>query len=54
MVNIHTIGAGGGSIAWIEAGGLRVGPKSAGADPSAIMVGQYEPNHRDANDFGAY
>ena len=33
VVNIHTIGAGGGSIAYVEAGGLRVGPESAGADP---------------------
>ncbi|WP_017728849.1 hydantoinase/oxoprolinase family protein [Halalkalibacterium ligniniphilum] len=39
MVNIHTIGAGGGSIAWIEAGGLRVGPKSAGADPGPACYG---------------
>ncbi|HEU5431413.1 MAG TPA: hydantoinase/oxoprolinase family protein, partial [Thermomicrobiales bacterium] len=31
VVNIHTIGAGGGSIAYHEAGGLRVGPESAGA-----------------------
>jgi len=34
MVDVNTIGAGGGSIAWIDgAGGLRVGPVSAGADP---------------------
>ena len=34
MVEIHTIGAGGGSIAWIDASGrLRVGPESAGAEP---------------------
>jgi N-methylhydantoinase A/oxoprolinase/acetone carboxylase beta subunit len=34
MVDVSTIGAGGGSIAWIDAaGGLRVGPRSAGADP---------------------
>lgn len=39
MVNIHTIGAGGGSIAWIEGGGLRVGPKSAGADPGPACYG---------------
>ena len=32
LVDIHTIGAGGGSLAWLEAGGLRVGPQSAGAD----------------------
>ncbi|MBI4506494.1 MAG: hydantoinase/oxoprolinase family protein [Chloroflexi bacterium] len=34
MVDVNTIGAGGGSIAWLDAaGGLRVGPQSAGADP---------------------
>ena len=34
MVDVSTIGAGGGSIAWIDAaGGLRVGPRSAGAEP---------------------
>jgi N-methylhydantoinase A len=34
MVDIHTIGAGGGSIAWIDGGGaLRVGPRSAGSEP---------------------
>jgi N-methylhydantoinase A len=34
MVDIHTIGAGGGSIGWVDRGGaLRVGPQSAGADP---------------------
>jgi N-methylhydantoinase A len=34
MVDVNTIGAGGGSIAWVDgAGGLRVGPHSAGADP---------------------
>jgi N-methylhydantoinase A len=33
-VDIHTVGAGGGSLAWVDAGGaLRVGPESAGADP---------------------
>lgn len=37
-VDIHTIGAGGGSIAWIDAGdALRVGPKSAGADPGPAV-----------------
>ena len=40
MVNIHTIGAGGGSIAWIEGGGLRVGPKSAGSDPGPACYGK--------------
>src|SRR5699024_1783323 len=34
MIEMHTIGSGGGSIAWIDSGGaLRVGPHSAGADP---------------------
>ncbi|MDC3425454.1 hydantoinase/oxoprolinase family protein [Aquibacillus sp. 3ASR75-11] len=39
MVNIHTIGAGGGSIAWLEGGGLRVGPHSAGANPGPACYG---------------
>ncbi len=41
MNEIHTIGAGGGSIAWIDAGGaLRVGPKSAGAVPGPACYGR--------------
>ena len=41
MVDVNAIGAGGGSIAWIdEAGGLRVGPKSAGADPGPACYGR--------------
>jgi len=41
MVDVHTIGAGGGSIAWVDAGGaLRVGPRSAGADPGPICYGR--------------
>jgi N-methylhydantoinase A len=40
MVNIYTIGAGGGSIAWTEAGGMRVGPISAGADPGPACYGK--------------
>ena len=41
MVSIHTIGAGGGSIAWIDRGGaLRVGPQSAGADPGPACYGR--------------
>jgi N-methylhydantoinase A len=41
MVDVSTIGAGGGSIAWIDgAGGLRVGPRSAGADPGPACYGQ--------------
>jgi N-methylhydantoinase A len=51
LVDIHTIGAGGGSIAWIEAGGLRVGPQSAGADPGPACYGRggTEPTVTDAN-----
>ncbi|MEL7234094.1 MAG: hydantoinase/oxoprolinase family protein, partial [Chloroflexota bacterium] len=40
LVEIHTIGAGGGSIAWLEAGALRVGPHSAGADPGPACYGR--------------
>ena len=41
MVDIHTLGAGGGSIAWIDPGGaLRVGPQSAGADPGPCLLRQ--------------
>ncbi|MDR5701136.1 hydantoinase/oxoprolinase family protein [Agromyces aerolatus] len=51
IVNIHTIGAGGGSVAWIEAGGLRVGPRSAGAQPGPACYGRggTEPTVTDAN-----
>ncbi|MCD2205213.1 hydantoinase/oxoprolinase family protein [Halobacterium sp. KA-6] len=52
LVDIHTVGAGGGSIAWLDnAGGLRVGPKSAGADPGPICYGRggEEPTVTDAN-----
>ena len=39
-VAVHTVGAGGGSIAWVDAGGaLRVGPQSAGADPGPAAYG---------------
>lgn len=39
-LDVHSIGAGGGSIAWIdEGGGLHVGPKSAGAEPGPICYG---------------
>jgi N-methylhydantoinase A len=53
LVDIHTIGAGGGSLAWIEAGGLRVGPQSAGADPGPACYGRggTEPTVTDANLF---
>jgi N-methylhydantoinase A len=41
MIDIHTVGAGGGSIAWFDAGGaLRVGPVSAGADPGPACYGR--------------
>jgi len=41
MVDVNTVGAGGGSIAWIDgAGGLRVGPRSAGADPGPACYGR--------------
>jgi N-methylhydantoinase A len=41
MVDVHTIGAGGGSIAWRDSGGaLRVGPRSAGADPGPACYGR--------------
>lgn len=51
MVDIHTIGAGGGSIGWLDAGGaLRVGPRSAGANPGPICYGRggSEPTITDA------
>ena len=40
LVNLHTIGAGGGSLAYPEAGGLRVGPESAGAVPGPACYGR--------------
>ncbi|MFQ5894898.1 MAG: hydantoinase/oxoprolinase family protein, partial [Nitrospinota bacterium] len=41
VIDIHTVGAGGGSLAWRDAGGaLRVGPQSAGADPGPICYGR--------------
>lgn len=43
MIDIHTVGAGGGSIARLDRGGsLRVGPESAGADPGPICYGKGE------------
>lgn len=39
-INLHTVGAGGGSLAYCEAGGLRVGPESAGADPGPACYGR--------------
>lgn len=52
MLDIRTIGAGGGSIAWIDQGGaLKVGPRSAGADPGPVCYGRggTEPTITDAN-----
>ena len=52
MVAVHTVGAGGGSIAWRDAGGaLRVGPRSAGAEPGPACYGRggTEPTVTDAN-----
>lgn len=52
MVDVHVIGAGGGSIAWIDdAGALKVGPHSAGADPGPVAYGRggREPTLTDAN-----
>ncbi len=52
MVDMHTIGAGGGSIAWLDDGGmLQVGPESAGADPGPVCYGQggLRPTVTDAN-----
>ncbi len=51
MLDIHTAGAGGGSIARFDAGGmLRVGPESAGADPGPICFGRgRNPTVTDAN-----
>jgi N-methylhydantoinase A len=52
MVDVHTVGAGGGSIAWCDAGGaLRVGPHSAGADPGPACYGRggEKPTVTDAN-----
>ncbi|HEX2412132.1 MAG TPA: hydantoinase/oxoprolinase family protein, partial [Solirubrobacteraceae bacterium] len=52
MVDIHTVSAGGGSIAWVDPGGaLRVGPQSAGADPGPACYGRggSEPTVTDAN-----
>jgi len=51
VLDIHTVGAGGGSLARFDAGGaLRVGPESAGADPGPICYGRGErPTVTDAN-----
>jgi len=52
MVDVNTVGAGGGSVAWVDAGGaLRVGPRSAGAEPGPACYGEggTEPTVTDAN-----
>ncbi len=52
MLDIHTVGAGGGSIAMVDSGGLlKVGPQSAGADPGPVCYGQggTRPTVTDAN-----
>ena len=52
MLDVHSIGAGGGSIAWVDPGGfVRVGPRSAGAEPGPACYGRggAEPTVTDAN-----
>ena len=52
VIDIHTVGAGGGSIAYVDAGGaLHVGPRSAGAVPGPVCYGRggTEPTVTDAN-----
>jgi N-methylhydantoinase A len=52
MVDVHTVGAGGGSVGWRDSGGaLRVGPGSAGAEPGPACYGRggSEPTVTDAN-----
>ncbi|MFB6160435.1 MAG: hydantoinase/oxoprolinase family protein [Haloferacaceae archaeon] len=52
LIDVNTVGAGGGSVAWVDdAGGLRVGPRSAGADPGPVCYGRggTEPTVTDAN-----
>ncbi|MDE2516784.1 MAG: hydantoinase/oxoprolinase family protein [Rhodospirillales bacterium] len=52
MLDIHTVGAGGGSIAYVDSGGLlKVGPRSAGAAPGPVCYdkGNTEPTVTDAN-----
>ena len=52
MLDIHTVGAGGGSIAFLDAGGhLKVGPRSAGSEPGPMCygLGNTEPTVTDAN-----
>ena len=52
MIDVVTVGAGGGSVAWLSReGGLKVGPRSAGADPGPLCYGRggTEPTVTDAN-----
>jgi N-methylhydantoinase A len=51
MVDVHSVGAGGGSIARVEGGMLQVGPRSAGSEPGPICYGRggVEPTVTDAN-----
>jgi N-methylhydantoinase A len=52
IVDVHTVSAGGGSIAWVDEGGaLRVGPRSAGAEPGPAAYGRggVDPTVTDAN-----
>jgi N-methylhydantoinase A len=51
MVDVETVGAGGGSIARVDAGALKVGPQSAGAEPGPVCYarGGVEPTVTDAN-----
>ena len=51
MIDIQEVGTGGGSIAWIDAGALRVGPESAGAQPGPACygLGGTEPTVTDCN-----
>src|SRR2546425_359816 len=51
MVDVQSVGAGGGSIARVESGALRVGPESAGAEPGPVCYGRGggEPTVTDAN-----
>src|SRR5882672_8696712 len=51
MVDVQSVGAGGGSIARVESGALRVGPESAGSEPGPVCYGRggTEPTVTDAN-----
>lgn len=52
MLDIHSVGSGGGSIGWVDQGGsLRVGPKSAGSEPGPVCYGRggEQPTITDAN-----